>query len=428
MTWAAAIWLVIVLADLWIALVLVSPGTSWHRPLPELIALVPALSWMLLAVVTVLALLGAGLGRQQWWMALIQIAATVLLALFGILRLDVPAQPQPSPAAPEAVRDAEPIHAMTLNCRFGRANADEIARKVRDGHIDLLALQEVTPELLKRLDAAKIGDELPYRVVAEGHGEDNGGINVILSRVEPTGSARRSINLHASDVPCATFLVGPPSGKQRVMFASAHTYSPRRGTRAWGQGIADIARFPGYARSHGAQDVVVLGDLNANVSHPTFRMMLMGATLEQTTHDRPDSGDRGARSDRAEAFDDSPYALHPTDTLDQGADGQGGDTQDNGNKAAVTASRRPSPITALTDSSLEARADGPRRSRSGRPGGFRARIVRGPATFPAHWHVVPRMLELDHVLHTSGLTCTRLQSCVIDGSDHAALIAELRLV
>jgi endonuclease/exonuclease/phosphatase family metal-dependent hydrolase len=396
MTWAAVIWLVIVIADLWIALILVTPGTSWHRPLPEMIALVPAVSWVLLLGVTVCAIVGAALGKQQWWMALVQIVVTAVMAAFGIIRLDIVPRDYSSTPRTDNVPQS-PIHVMTLNCRYGHADPTQIVRTVRRNHVDVLALQEVTKDLLEGLKLAGIADELPFNCTAHASTRDNGGVNALFSRVQPLSTQTRSIDLHSSDVPTATFTVGDHAHQRHIMFASAHIYSPQRGARSWGQGIADLARFPGFARTHNAADIVVMGDLNANVSHPTFRLMLLGATLEQSSHDRADT-----------QMDNSPYALHSSDTHQH--------------SAAV------SPIVPVMDSSLEARAHGPMMTRSGKPGNFAARLRRGPATFPVHWHILPPVLELDHILHTPGLRCTRLRALTIAGSDHAALIAELHPV
>lgn len=406
MTWAAVIWLIIVIADLWIALILVSPGTSWHRPIPEMIALVPPLSWTLLIGVTIAAIVGAGIGQQQWWMAVIQIAVTALMAGFGIIRLDI------VPRSYVTTSPSEPaIHTMTLNCRFGRADPTQIVRMVRHHHIDVLALQEVTDDLLDGLRLAGLNDQLPYSRVGRPSQRDNGGVNAIFSRVEPLSSQSRSIDLHSSDVPTATFTIGDHAHQQHVMFASAHIYSPQRGARSWGQGIADISRLPGFARSHNAADIVVMGDLNANVSHPTFRLMLMGATLEQSSHDRPN-----------DQTDPSPYALHPKTSANSTNTNAGTRTKD------AHSSMTPSPIIPLIDSSLEARSNGPVMTKNGKPGKFSARLRRGPVTFPVHWHLLPPILELDHILHTTGLRCTQLQALTVTGSDHAALIAELHPV
>ena len=51
---------------------------------------------------------------------------------------------------------------MTMNCRYGRADAAEIIRNIRERNISVLALQEVTDDLITRLTEADINELLPY--------------------------------------------------------------------------------------------------------------------------------------------------------------------------------------------------------------------------------------------------------------------------
>ncbi|MBQ5557252.1 MAG: endonuclease/exonuclease/phosphatase family protein [Aeriscardovia sp.] len=46
-------------------------------------------------------------------------------------------------------------------------------------------------------------------------------------------------------------------------------------------------------------------------------------------------------------------------------------------------------------------------------------------TFPTSWPAVPRVLELDHILHSRGLVTTEITAFKVPGTDHAALIAHL---
>lgn len=50
---------------------------------------------------------------------------------------------------------------MTMNCRYGRADAAEIIRNIRERNISVLALQEVTDDLITRLTEADINELLP---------------------------------------------------------------------------------------------------------------------------------------------------------------------------------------------------------------------------------------------------------------------------
>ena len=50
---------------------------------------------------------------------------------------------------------------MTLNCRYGRADANDIIANIRKRGISVLALQEVTDELIARLTEAGLNELLP---------------------------------------------------------------------------------------------------------------------------------------------------------------------------------------------------------------------------------------------------------------------------
>mgnify|MGYP002508253242 CR=1 FL=1 len=77
---------------------------------------------------------------------------------------------------------------LTLNCRFGHANAAEIVRMVRDEDVAVLALQELTEDLVRQLDAAGLAELLPYRQLGDPQASDNGGFNGVWLRVEPAQS------------------------------------------------------------------------------------------------------------------------------------------------------------------------------------------------------------------------------------------------
>lgn len=77
---------------------------------------------------------------------------------------------------------------MTMNCRYGRADAAEIIRNIRERNISVLALQEVTDDLITRLTEADINELLPYHQFGDAKETDNGGFNVIYSRYEPSAA------------------------------------------------------------------------------------------------------------------------------------------------------------------------------------------------------------------------------------------------
>ena len=87
------------------------------------------------------ALAVAGLGLHAWWFA-----------------------PQVVGAAPEPAQGAERITVMNANLFEGLANAEEVVDAVRVNEVDILVLEEITPDLLTQMDAAGLAELLPERV------------------------------------------------------------------------------------------------------------------------------------------------------------------------------------------------------------------------------------------------------------------------
>ena len=268
---------------LWWALRFLPAGAEGHLPLPYLIALIPFL-WipaLLLAVVAVV--LGC------WPLAVAAVALAVIVALrVPLYRLSLRGTSRETkretycethPGASDTTarghdeQPGAPITVMTLNCRFGRADADAIMDAVRAHDVDVLALQELTADLVGALDAAGIRDVLPHRQLGEDRPTDNGGFNGLWTRFAPVVAASSSAQIPAADVP---MIVASPtrSGQpadapdSAIAFASAHTKSPMRGCRAWSQGIVGLGRLALQRAT------VVLGDLNCGIDHPSFRKLL----------------------------------------------------------------------------------------------------------------------------------------------------------
>lgn len=268
---------------LWWALRFLPAGAEGHLPLPYLIALIPFL-WipaLLLAVVAVV------LGCLPLAVAAVALAVIVALrvpfhrlSLRGTSRetkretyCETHPEASDTTARGHDEQPGAPITVMTLNCRFGRADADAIMDAVRAHDVDVLALQELTAGLVAALDAAGIRDVLPHRQLGEDRPTDNGGFNGLWTRFAPVVAASSSAQIPAADVP---MIVASPTRNGQpadapdaaIAFASAHTKSPMRGCRAWSQGIVGLGRLALQRAT------VVLGDLNCGIDHPSFRKLL----------------------------------------------------------------------------------------------------------------------------------------------------------
>ena len=291
------LWALLAILLVWMLLRFVPAGVDAHRPLPELIALIP-----LLAVPIAVALAWA-VSIDSWPAAA---CAVLLLALQApwwagyVMRLPGPMErwvgvPGTIPGSTTATtvttarggRFADELRVMTLNCRFGRADAGQIVHEVSSRHVDVLALQEVSDQLLDRLADAGLHGELPNAVVGPPSAADNGGRNALFTRVRPISSSAESIAIQAAALPAVTVDVcGIP-----VRAVSAHPKSPGRGGRFWGAGIAGLGRFAG--QSDAGHPVMILGDLNASLHHPSLRAVLGMRTGSGTP-----------------ALSDASYALH----------------------------------------------------------------------------------------------------------------------
>lgn len=268
---------------LWWALRFLPAGAEGRLPLPYLIALIPFLWIPALLLAIVAAVLGC------WPLAV----AAVVLAMIVALRVPLhrlslretsretkretyrETHPDTSDTTARGYDEqpGAPITVMTLNCRFGRADADAIMDAVRAHDVDVLALQELTAGLVAALDAAGIRDMLPHRQLGEDRPTDNGGFNGLWTRLAPVAAASSSAQIPAADVP---MIVASPTRNGQpadapdsaIAFASAHTKSPMRGCRAWSQGIVGLGRLALQRAT------VVLGDLNCGIDHPSFRKLL----------------------------------------------------------------------------------------------------------------------------------------------------------
>lgn len=90
--------------------------------------------------VTVAVLAVAGLALHCWWFA-----------------------PQVTGDNPAPAAGAQRLTVMTANLFEGQADAQDVVEAVRSEDVDLLVLEEITPDALARLDAAGLADLLPQR-------------------------------------------------------------------------------------------------------------------------------------------------------------------------------------------------------------------------------------------------------------------------
>ena len=291
------LWILLGLIALWMALRFLPAGADRHRPLVELIALIDLLA------VPLLAILVCALVIQAWPQSALAMIELTLVTLWrlqyrfhlpspmgsghkdGLLNTKNQADADADiPESHQSNRDitdpALSLKVMTLNCRYGKADAQSILEQVQSQNVDVLALQEVNSTLLTRLRKAGMRQTMPYLVEGPQTQNDNGGRNALFSRREPMWSQAAGLDLEASAVPI--MLLHTQAGTIRL--ASVHPKSPQRGARQWGLGIERLALL-NSEKLAAAPDMespaftIIMGDCNANLHHPTFRAMLESGRL-----------------------------------------------------------------------------------------------------------------------------------------------------
>jgi len=174
--------------------------------------------------------------------------------------------------APLYVADRPPagtdIVAMTINMQYGWGDATKIAAEVRDRHVDVLGVTELTPEAVAHLGAEGLDRALPYHVISPdvlAHGSG------LWSRF-PLTPAQEWRGIHR--MPGATLHVPDRTGRVRdVDVRVAHPYRTAR------YNATSYRRDQSMLRARLAaqpQDVpaIVLGDFNASRDHQAFRRLL----------------------------------------------------------------------------------------------------------------------------------------------------------
>lgn len=231
---------------------------------PYVIALSP---WFALAAMVSLV---CACIAHRWFTAAVAVACIVLQ---GYWQLPFYRNGEPLGAqAIAAVVQAKPAtddafaRVMTCNVYKGAADPQAIVDAVRDQHVEVLALQETTPQFVQRLEQAGIGDYLPYAVSASsGSGYGNG-----LWSAQPLQQpADAEFPSSASAMPAGTIRFD--NGALPVRFVSVHTTSPT--AQSWDLWRKSLTEMQQLTARTGTQ-YVLMGDFNATYDHAVFRDLL----------------------------------------------------------------------------------------------------------------------------------------------------------
>jgi endonuclease/exonuclease/phosphatase (EEP) superfamily protein YafD len=224
-------------------------GLERGYPLVPLIAFTPFVAAGAAAIVLIALLL-----RQRAPALLAAVATLVLVAVVAPRALG-------GPSAPDG-GDGPRLRVLTVNMHFGDGSAEALVALARRSDADVLSVQELTPELADRLDAAGLADLMPGRVLVAG--VRGGGVG-LYARVplNPHAVIRRTMN--PSPVGSAQFEGAPP-----VDLVAVHAFPPDRGrVKAW---RSDLRALP-PATPDGRLRILA-GDFNATLDHAELRRIL----------------------------------------------------------------------------------------------------------------------------------------------------------
>ena len=233
-------------------------------PVPQLAALAPV------AVVpaTVAVIIAAA---TDGWLAVPLAVPAVILLIWQLpphRRISYQAPAGPSRESGSALTMVR-LRLLTVNAQGGAADPAALLRTVRTHNVDVLALQELTPRMVRRLAAAGLAQLLPF-----SHLDPRPG-------AQGTGLWARWPLMPLPPVPGLAFAaprarIDPPGGRP-VTLTAVHPHAPMRGRAdMWQRELALIRQT--LATTDEPQ--VVAGDFNASRDHRPFRDLLAAGFLD----------------------------------------------------------------------------------------------------------------------------------------------------
>lgn len=249
--WAVVLGLSLLPFTVWAAVRLL--GTERGAPWMQLMSFTPYVAGVALLP------LAAAVVSRRWGLALVAAALAVVLAGCVLPR---------AVATPSAGRTGggagTPLRMVTANLLFGGAEPRTVVDLVRDHDVDVLAVQELTPDAVQALDDAGLATLLPHRRVDARPGGSGSGL---FSRypLRDTGVRR----MPAGHVQSYGTLLVPGAGP--VLIESAHPAAPSdaAGARQWAEEISlqPAATPTGPLR-------ILLGDFNSTLDHEGLRRLV----------------------------------------------------------------------------------------------------------------------------------------------------------
>jgi endonuclease/exonuclease/phosphatase (EEP) superfamily protein YafD len=244
----ALCWLAVTPAPAWAAVRLAGLDRG---PLVQALAFTPYVAaWSVLAVALTLAL-------RRWRPA--AVAAVAAVALLGVVAPRALAAPQPATTGPT-------LRLLTANLLAGRGDARTLVELVRRYRVDVLTVQEFTPDAQANLDRLGLDRLLPHRHLNPQIGTPGSGL---YSRYPISdGGVRTSRGAWGFTQAYGTLTV---PGAPPVRVESAHPAAPYALDQV-GFWRTDLAAQPAATPRGGLR--ILAGDFNATLDHGPLRALL----------------------------------------------------------------------------------------------------------------------------------------------------------
>ncbi|GAA4707107.1 endonuclease/exonuclease/phosphatase family protein [Promicromonospora umidemergens] len=231
-------------------------------PLPHLVAFTP---W---ATLMTLPLLIVALFSRRWLLTLL-LALSLAGYVYWMAPFFVP--PDTSTAADPA--DPGTLRVMTINALYGRADAESVVGLVESQHVEVLAVQELTPAFEEALTDAGLDDLLAHSFTVPADDSPAG------SGLWASTPLTAEDQLRGTSFAMPSALVGAGSTDVRVTVVHPHPPMPTEIT-TWRTELVDLTK-----QVHADETPQILaGDFNATYDHAGFRDLL-GSRFSDATRE-----------------------------------------------------------------------------------------------------------------------------------------------
>ncbi|MFG1602526.1 endonuclease/exonuclease/phosphatase family protein [Actinoplanes sp. NPDC049265] len=193
---------------------------------------------------------------RRWLGAAVAVVATALLVVAILPRVLTDRDTGPATGVP--------LRIMSSNVELGGADADALVKLVREQDVAVLALQEFTPSIQGRLEAAGLTALLPYSSVAARWGASG---SAVYSRFPVTAPGARR---NGGGFWQAYATITPP-GAGPIVVESAHPLAPYA-VDVLDSWRGDLAAEPRTGPNGPPR--VLLGDFNSTLDHHALRELI----------------------------------------------------------------------------------------------------------------------------------------------------------